>query len=191
MFENSQYGKVLGWLDFVMKHPRAPGNFGAQVGAILIQCRSAYRAIDGMIVHMASDEERQAFERALADTSNTQFSGARSHIRQAAAHLTNGAFADSIRESISAVESVARVLEPSGDFSKALAKLENKISIHPALKKGFTSLYGYTSDEGGIRHALLDSGQAAVDEVDAIFFLGACSSFVSYLIGKSRGTGLA
>jgi hypothetical protein len=144
-----------------------------------------------MIVPMASEEERQAFEQALADTDHSQFSGARSHLRQAGTHLTNGKFADSIRESISAVESVARVLEPSGEFSKALAKLETRISIHPALKRGFTALYGYTSDEGGIRHALLDAGEAAVDEVDAIFFLGACSSFVSYLIGKSHNVGLA
>ncbi|MEH2627060.1 hypothetical protein V1292_005115 [Bradyrhizobium sp. AZCC 1719] len=63
--------------------------------------------------------------------------------------------------------------------------------MHPALKRGFSAIYGYTSDEGGIRHALLDSGEAAVDEVDAIFFIGACSSFVSYLIGKARVAGLA
>ena len=31
------------------------------------------------------------------------------------------------------------------------------------MKKGFTSLYGYASDEGGIRHALLEGGQAKVD----------------------------
>jgi hypothetical protein len=191
MFASFPYGYVYGWLDFVMKHPKSPGDFRSRVGAILKEGRSAYRVIGGIIVPLTSDQEREAFEKALADASQDKFSGARSHLKNAGTALTNGKFADSIRESISAVESVARVLEPTGDFSKALAKLETKIAIHGALKRGFTAIYGYTSDEGGIRHALLDSGEAAVDEVDAIFFIGACSSFVSYLIGKARGAGLA
>ncbi|WP_271612917.1 AbiJ-NTD4 domain-containing protein [Bradyrhizobium sp. CCBAU 21362] len=191
LFESGKYEQVYGWLDYVMRHSHAPGDFGKKIGEILIEGRSAYRVVDRMIVPVASEEERQAFEKALADTANDKFAGARAHLRNAAINLTSAKFSDSIRESISAVESVARVLEPSGEFGKALTRLETKIAIHPALKKGFSSIYGYTSDEGGIRHALLDSGEAAVDETDAIFFLGACSSFVSYLIGKARMTGLA
>lgn len=63
--------------------------------------------------------------------------------------------------------------------------LEMKGRIHPALKKGFESIYAYTSDEKGIRHALLDKGDAAVDEADALFMLGAASTFVTYLLSKS------
>ena len=85
---------------------------------------------------------------------------------------------------------------PSCGFSspatiwKALAKLEAKAKIHGALVSGFKSIYGFSSDEQGIRHALLDKGAPAVDGVDAIFMLGACSAFVSYLINKSRAVGL-
>lgn len=190
MFERGTYERVYGWLDYVIQHAKTPGGFGAVIGNILAEGRSAYRVVDNQILPLASDEERQAFEKALQDASADKFVGAKSHLRAAGTNLTNGRFAESIRESISSVESVARTLEPTGDFSKALAKLETKISIHPALKKGFTAIYGYTSDEGGIRHALLDAGEAAVDEIDAIFFLGACSSFVSYLIGKARLSGL-
>lgn len=57
-------------------------------------------------------------------------------------------FADSARESIHAVESV--------DFSKALAKLEARTDIHGGLKRGFTATYGFTSDQQGIRDALLE-----------------------------------
>jgi hypothetical protein len=35
-------------------------------------------------------------------------------------------------------------------------------------------LYGYTSDQKGIRHPLLDDGTADVDEADAMFMIGAC-----------------
>lgn len=75
-------------------------------------------------------------------------------------------------------------------LSKALKKLEQKISIHPAMKNAFIALYAYTSDGKGIRHALLDDSTAKVDETDALFMLGACAAFVSYPINKARANGL-
>jgi hypothetical protein len=191
MFEREPYQKVYGWLDFVMRHPAVPGDFGAKVGVILTECRSAYRVVDRMIVPLASEEERAAFEKALADASQDKFPGARRHLQNAGSALTNGNFPDSVRESIHAVESVVRVLEPSGEFGKAMAKLESKIAMHPRFEERLLRDLRLHSDEGGIRQALLESGQPAVDEVDAIFFIGACSSFVSYLIGKARLAGLA
>jgi hypothetical protein len=83
-----------------------------------------------------------------------------------------------------------RVLEPGGDFSKALAKLEAKTSIHSSLKQGFIKIYGFTSDEQGIRHALVEKNAPEVDETGALFKIGACSAFVSYLINKARLAGL-
>src|SRR5262249_11553549 len=138
------------------------------------------------IVPVASDAERATLERAFADLAVAEFQGARSHLRNAATELTAGRFSDSIRESIHCVESVARVLEPTAELSKALARLEKSVKLHPALKRGFSSLYGYTSDEKGIRHPLLDDGTANVDETDALFMIGACASFASYLIQKAR-----
>jgi hypothetical protein len=54
------------------------------------------------------------------------------------------------------------------------------------MKRGFTNLYGYTSDEKGIRHPLIDDADAKADETDALFMMGACAAFVSYLINKAR-----
>jgi hypothetical protein len=104
--------------------------------------------------------------------------------------LANGRYADSVRESIHAVEATARVLEPSAALNSALGRLESSAKIHRTLKHGFGNLYGYTSDEEGIRHPLLDDGTANVDETDALFMLGACAAFVSYLINKARKAGL-
>ena len=58
------------------------------------------------------------------------------------------------------------------------------------MKLAFVKLYGFTSDEKGIRHPLLDLPAANVDETDALFMIGACAAFVSYLINKSRAAGL-
>jgi hypothetical protein len=71
----------------------------------------------------------------------------------------------------------------------ALGKLEKSVSIHGGLRSGFLSIYGYTNDEKGIRHPLLDDAQAKVDEADALFMIGACASFVSYIIHKARLAG--
>jgi hypothetical protein len=81
---------------------------------------------------------------------------------------------------------VARTIGGTRSLAGALQKLASKSYVHPALKSSFTALYGFTSDEKGIRHPLLDGGAAKVDETDAIFMIGACAAFVSYMIGKHR-----
>ena len=51
------------------------------------------------------------------------------------------------------------------------------------MKKAFTCLYGYTSDSGGIRHALTEDDVVPNFE-DAKFMLVSCSAFINYLIAK-------
>ena len=65
----------------------------------------------------------------------------------------------------------------------AIDRLKNEHGMHPALAEACKKLYGYTSDKGGIRHAALDD-EAHVDQAEAVFLLGTCASFVSYLIQK-------
>lgn len=65
--------------------------------------------------------------------------------------------------------SVARTLACSGSLDDALAVLEKSTAVHGGLKSGFKAIYGYTSDEEGIRHPLLETDAANVDETDAIF----------------------
>ncbi len=55
--------------------------------------------------------------------------------------------------------------------------------MHNALRKGLSSLYGYTSDAQGIRHAMMDEDDLSF--IDAKFMLVACSAFVNFMIGKS------
>ena len=104
-------------------------------------------------------------------------------------HLTAGRYADSISHSIHAVESVARVIDPSANkkLSSALDSLERTGRLnHPALKNAFNILYGYTSNEKGIRHALLERDAADVGLDEAMFMFGACASFAAYLVKKHQ-----
>jgi hypothetical protein len=129
----------------------APHGLAEDITGVLAHERAASRIVDGdTIVPIGSEAELATIKRAFVDLTATEFHGARSHLRYAAEELTAGHYADSVRESIHAVESVAKVLEPSAKLlSTALASLEKSAYIHPARKSGFDKLYGYTNDERG------------------------------------------
>ncbi|MBP3664562.1 MAG: hypothetical protein J6J03_05305, partial [Tyzzerella sp.] len=87
--------------------------------------------------------------------------------------------------SISAVEALCCIItnDKRATLGDALKKLESKgIKLHKALQSAMSSLYGYTSDEGGIRHGSIDFAGASSE--DAKYMLISCSAFVNYLIEK-------
>ena len=115
--------------------------------------------------------------------------GAETHLREAAERLSARQYAASIVNSIHAVESVARKIDPKGSkaLGPALDSLEKAgFSVHPALKEGFKKLYGYTNDEPGLRHPLIDKGAPDVGLDEAVFMFGACAFFAAYLANKHR-----
>jgi hypothetical protein len=192
IFMRGDYVAVLGFVQWVLRHKLKPNHLEIGVDDALRASQAAYALFDNdTIIPIGSDAERETLARAFADVAGSEFHGARAHLRTAGSELTAGNYGPSIRESIHAVEAVARVLEPGAQtLGPALSKLEKSVRIHPALGKGFGSLYGFTSDEKGIRHALLDEPAAQVDETDALYMLGSCAAFVSYLINKARQAGL-
>jgi hypothetical protein len=192
MYSND-YAKFYELLQFIARHAKRPNGFVDEIAKCLKAARAPFTLVNGdTFVPIASEEEVAAAVRAFEDTSVDGLAGPQAHLRAAAEALTIGQYTDGIRESIHAVESVARTLAPSGSLGDALAILEKEpIGIHGGLKSGFKSIYGYTSDEKGIRHPLLEKGSADVDETDAIFMFSACAAFVSYLIAKARKAGLS
>src|SRR5690606_13229916 len=101
-------------------------------------------------------------------------------------------YRNSIKESISAVEAISKQI--AGDskttLGKALSKIERKgqVDLNPSLKSGFSSIYGYTNDADGIRHALM--GTSNLEAEDAKFMLISCSAFINYLIVKADKAGI-
>lgn len=72
-------------------------------------------------------------------------------------------------------------------LGKTLKKLTTSgVHIHPALVNAFESIYGYTSDEDGIRHGSIDFSNAPSE--DAKYMLISCSAFINYLIEKYNKT---
>ena len=118
---------------------------------------------------------------------SNDFPAVTTHLERALELLSdrkNPDFRNSIKESISAVEAMAQIVarDPKATLGDALKTLDKSKKIHPALKDGFSKLYGYTSDEGGIRHAMLEEPNLRLE--DAKFFLLACTTFVNYLKSK-------
>lgn len=145
---------------------------------------SGYRLIENKFVPVTEKIEVDAIKKAILEL---PFAGVSAHLKQAMNHLSRHESPDyrnSIKESISAVECMAR--EVSGNqkatLGDALSVLEKNGKLHPALKKGFSAIYGYSNDEGGIRHAMLDEPNLSVN--DAKFFLVVCASFINYLKTK-------
>jgi AbiJ N-terminal domain 4 len=158
--------------------------FDEQVNKALERELAGYRLVAGQFVPMTSPEEISAIEEALE---HEEAPGARKHLAAALAFLADRRapdFRNSIKESISAVESVARFStgNEKATLDQALKRLESTGRMHPALRSAFSKLYGYTSDEKGIRHAMLDEPNLTV--ADAKFFLIACSAFVSYVVSN-------
>lgn len=93
-------------------------------------------------------------------------------------------YRNSVKESISAVESLCMTLsdDPKASLGVALNKIEKTHELHPAFKKALSNLYGYTSDADGIRHALLD--ESNISYSDAKYMLVSCSAFINYVLGK-------
>jgi hypothetical protein len=74
----------------------------------------------------------------------------------------NPDYRNSIKESISAVESMAKIITSNDKATlvDALRTLERGGKLHTALKDGFIKLYAYTSDEDGIRHAMMQESES-------------------------------
>jgi hypothetical protein len=149
---------------------------------------SGYRFISDKLAPITSPVEVAAIERAVIDLGVEEHLGARQHLLTALEFLGKKPMPDyrnSIKESISSIEAIVnRIAGTNGNgVSDALDRISEKSPMHRALKASFKSLYGYTSDENGIRHSLLEESNIGYEE--AAFMLVACSAFASFLIAKS------
>ena len=190
--ETDPFFKVFDLIEFVLRHPQCPPPFVRAMQGVFIRSRLAYTLDFGppaTIVPAVTSEEGAAIVESLQSLRQAGLIGSSTHLQQAAALINEGDWAGSVRESIHAVESVARQPESNSEqtLGAALKAIERQGALHPALKKAFESLYGYTSDEQGIRHALLNKMNARVGQDEAVFMLGACASFASYLWRKHVG----
>jgi len=79
---------------------------------------------------------------------------------------------------------MVRAFSGGKTLGAGLKKLEDAgLEIHTTLKVAWDKLYGWTSDEQGIRHGGIKASEA--DESLAKYMLISCSAFVSYLLEEA------
>ena len=166
--------KALTLVEYCLRIENIPEKFAAKIEE---QFKHAPYYIDRSskpvcIIPTTSEEMEESTKRALANINNSELTGAKSHFRDSSQELNNENYADSVRESIHAVASAARQIDPNAakDLGPALDSLERSgIIKHRALKEAFKKLYGYASDEPGIRHPLGENESADVGFDEAVF----------------------
>jgi len=193
-FFNCKWFKVYDFIEFIVNnYPDKYKNDACISGCnyILEKELSSYRFVGKKFTPITSQEEISEIEKALSISN--PFKPVSVHLKSALTLFSNKKSPDyrnSIKESISAVESICKLItkKKKPSLSQALNILKKEIGLHSALEKAFDSLYGYTSDEKGIRHCLMD--EAKLYQEDAKFMLISCSAFVNYLVSKISRTGL-
>ncbi|MGI9348052.1 MAG: hypothetical protein ACR2PV_08695 [Gammaproteobacteria bacterium] len=141
---------------------------------------SDYKLIDGRLVPIHGEEDAKEVEQAVK---SLPYPNARGHLKKAVklfADRPDPDYANSIKESISAVESLSRELTDERDFSVAVRKL----NLHGAFTEALIKMYGYTSDEAGIRHARTNESLPP-DQATARYMLVICSAVVNFIADKT------
>lgn len=185
-FFKESWNVVYDFLEFVITiHHYDVGKFIKQLGVVFVDERVPYKIIDGVITPLISDEEAAEIEMAI----DCKYPLAAKHIKCALELYHKRPKADyknSIKESISAIEALARELLNKPDAT--LGALADKLSVHPAYRAAIKQLYGWTSDASGIRHAEKSSKDKVlkIDETEVRFMLVQCSAFINYIIARSE-----
>lgn len=184
-FCSCKWFEVYDFVEFCVRSVNETRRRGltAALNAVLERELAGYRVVGTEVAPIIAPAEIEAIEEAQAQSG--RWAPAAQHINRALELLAQKPIPDvrnSIKESISAVESVCKVMtgKPEATLGECLRQLETTVPLHGALRDALLKLYGYTSDEQGIRHALLDEPKVTL--ADAQFMLVTCSAFVNYLI---------
>ena len=185
LFLTGKYDEVFDLIEFIIQYQcyvfPTTSKLEEKFNLILGNENSAYRICAGLFTEITSEIEIEEIENAM----KVPYSSVKNHIQKSHARLfdrNNPDYQNSIKESISAVESIAR--EITGNHNGTLGELADKLPMqHNAFKNSIKTLYGFTSDANGIRHG--GSGEPLnVDKNTARFMLILCSAFVNYIISN-------
>ncbi|MBT3071575.1 hypothetical protein KKP04_11930 [Rhodomicrobium sp. Az07] len=186
IFVDGGWAEFYGFLQWLLRHRSSPLD-PACVTACLEQGGSAYRLLeDGKTLFpVTSDEEMSVVNRVFESLAGDRFTDARLYLRNAADALVSRRPAQSIREAKLAVYATACIVCRTNSPRDAFERLESDSALHPAPIKALTSLCEYLDAQGEMA-TVANKAEAKVDEADAMLMIGACASFVSYLINKSQ-----
>ena len=187
LIHGSPWNRVLDCLDlFAEKEPFSKNTFKKEVNSIFEQDGYAYRFVQGEILELTNEEEILEIEKAAL----SPFRNASEHIERSITSLARRPLPDlenSVKESILAVEATVRVIhkDDSLTLGEGLKQLKKTgLDLHPAFNSAMSMLYGWTSDDAGIRHAI-SGDDFPLTLSHARYMLITCSAFVNLLAALS------
>ena len=188
-FLKDNYYVVYDLIEFIIKslkkHNYQTEVFVKKCKIVLEREKSAYKLINDQLIPISSEIEVQEIEQSLENSQNDKLKLVNNQLNTAIEHFKNRENADyrnSIKESISAVEGLCRLITGESTLGDALNKIDDKIQINPQFKDGLRKIYAFTNSKEGIRHAQMLDSNIGFDE--AKFMLVFCSAFINYLISK-------
>ena len=189
----SKYYRTLTFVESMIRSENCPSGFRESV----IRCFNTYGGpyhiadIDDNFYILPSvsmeDQSSQRYNLRVLEASGQ--SPAVSHFKASSDHIRARKFRESIKESISAVESVARRAVGHDKFQslgQALEELEKTgVLPHKNLYESFRHIYKYTNDEEGIRHALINADESKVTLDEAVLMFSMSAAIAAYIAQKT------
>lgn len=157
--------------------------FKSKINSVLEFEMSGYRFIDDCIAPIVDEIEIKEIEDVFA----SKYDSVKVHLAKALEHLSdreNPDYQNSIKESITAVETIAKIITGKNtDLASCLKQIN--LDLNKQFITGMNNIYGWTCKEDGIRHG--HTGEELKTSFDeAKYMLVSCSAFINYLISKHK-----
>lgn len=185
-FFSCKWYEVYDFVEFVCEHyedAQFQEVFPVACNALMREENSGYRLSSGKFIRITDSNELDEVDEAVSQSDGP----VEVHLRRAVELMSdrnNPDYRNSIKESISAVESICSIVMggEGGTLGQLIKKMEKEKGLTPSLAKSLSSLYGYTSGTNGIRHALLE--ESNLDFYDAKYALVVCAAFINLVRAK-------
>ena len=184
------FNRVFDLIQFILRHPKCPTDLADAMKKAFEKGMVAYVIDDNgppTIFPAGTTEEGQSLIESLHTLQQGGLSAAEDLLRKASTDINRGDWAGSIKNSISAAESVGRKLYPQANtFGGVVTELKKDPSLWPSqLVQAMKNIWSYTNQKNvGIRHGSPDPTGENVGQEEALFMLGTCASIASYLWRK-------
>jgi hypothetical protein len=149
-FNQLEWYRYYDFLEYLMKTTEIPQAFrdiiAKEANKIFEEENIECRIIDNLVVPIIDEEEIKEIE--TAQKVDDRYETVKIHLQKAFelyAKRPQPDYKNSIKESVSAIEALARII--TNNPSAILGDLTKQLPIHPAFRDGLNKIYGWTSDE--------------------------------------------
>ncbi len=167
-FFELSWNKIYDLLEFFAKNVSDKKKFIFDCNQVLEKENSAYRFINTAIVEIGNQTEIESLEQ----SSSSPYWQVNEHINKAIGFLSNKLapdFQNSIKESVSAVEALARIITKNPNGTLGVLTQNPDLNLPKTLQEATKKIYGFASDKGGVRHANKDETEDHLTYSDALF----------------------